>query len=53
VAYILISTVFNKHVFTWGHSDLTKKGTVRKEYLAAIYKADSNDYKPLIKFAGN
>ena len=51
VADILISKVFNKPVFTWGHSDLTKKGIIRKEYLDAIYEADSNNYKPLIDFA--
>ena len=51
VADILISKVFNKPVFTWGHSDLNKKGTVRKEYLDAIHKADANDYKSLIEFA--
>ncbi len=51
VADILISKVFNNPVFTWGRSDLTKKSTVRKVYLEAIYKADSNDYKPLIEFA--
>lgn len=51
VADILISKVFNKPVFTWGHSDLTKKGTIRKEYLDAVYKADSNNYKPLLEFA--
>lgn len=51
VADILISKVFNKPVFTWGHSDLTKKGTIRKEYLDAMYKADSNNYKPLLEFA--
>jgi Fic-DOC domain mobile mystery protein B len=51
VADILISKIFNKPVFTWGHSDLTRKGPVRKEYLNAIYKADTNDYKPLIDFA--
>jgi len=51
VADILISKVFNNPVFTWGRSDLTKNSTVRKVYLEAIYKADSNDYKPLIEFA--
>lgn len=51
VADLLISKIFNRPVFTWGHSDLTRKGTARKEYLDAIYKADSNDYKPLVKFA--
>jgi len=51
VADIFISKIFNKPVFTWGHSDLTRKGLIRKEYLDAIHKADKNDYKPLIDFA--
>ena len=44
--------LFNKPVFSWGHSDLSKGNTLRKEYLEAIYKADNDDYKPLIEFAG-
>lgn len=51
VADIMISKVFNKPVFTWGRSDLSKNNTIRKEYLQAIYKADNDDYKPLIDFA--
>jgi Fic-DOC domain mobile mystery protein B len=51
VADIMISKLFNKPVFTWGRSDLAKNNSVRKEYLEAIYKADNDDYKPLIDFA--
>lgn len=51
VADILISKVFDRPVFTWGHSDLSKKGSVRKEYLNAIYKADYDDYESLVQFA--
>jgi Fic-DOC domain mobile mystery protein B len=51
VADIMISKIFNKPVFSWGHSDLSKKYPIRKEYLDAIYKADNDDYKPLIEFA--
>lgn len=51
IADILISNVFNRPVFTWGHSDLGKKGSVRTEYLNAIYKADYDDYDSLIMFA--
>ena len=51
IADILISNVFARPVFTWGHSDLSKKGSVRKEYLNAIYKDDYEDYESLIKFA--
>jgi Fic-DOC domain mobile mystery protein B len=52
VADIMISKIFSKPVFPWGHSDLSKGNTSRKEYLEAIYKADRDDYKLLIEFAG-
>ena len=51
VADIMISKLFNEPVFSWGHSDLSKKNPIRKEYLDAIYKADNDDYKPLMRFA--
>lgn len=38
-------------VFSWGGSDLSKKSSIRKEYLNAIYKADDGDYRSLIEFA--
>lgn len=51
VADIMISKLFNKPVFSWGHSDLSKKNPIRKEYLDAIYRADNGDYESLIEFA--
>lgn len=51
VADIIISNLYDRPVFSWGHSDLSKKGSIRKEYLNAIYKADNDDYESLIQFA--
>jgi hypothetical protein len=51
VADIMISKLFNKPVFSWGHSDLSMKNPIRKDYLDAIYKADNDDYKSLTEFA--
>ncbi|MCX6335225.1 MAG: mobile mystery protein B [Bacteroidia bacterium] len=51
VADIMISKIFNKPVFSWGSSDLTKNNPVRKLYLDAIHEADNDDYKSLILFA--
>lgn len=51
IADILISNVYDRPVFTWGHHNLTKKSSVRKEYLNAIYKADYGDYESLVQFA--
>jgi hypothetical protein len=47
----LISKIFGKSIFTWGHGDLSKKNSVRKEYLEAIYAADNEEYEALISFA--
>jgi Fic-DOC domain mobile mystery protein B len=51
IADILIENVFNKPVFTWGRSDLSKKSNIRKEYLEAIYSADRGDIQPLVDFS--
>jgi Fic-DOC domain mobile mystery protein B len=48
---IMISNIFKKPVFTWGRADLSKKNTMRKEYLEAIHLADNENYKSLIKFS--
>lgn len=50
-ADILISNVFNKPVFTWGRSNLSKGGDVRKKYLKSIYEADNGYLRSLIEFA--
>jgi len=51
IADILISNLFGEPVFTWGRSNLSKGGEIRKEYLEAIYKADNGDILPLIAFS--
>jgi Fic-DOC domain mobile mystery protein B len=51
MADIIISNIFNRPVFTWGSSDLSKKGEKRIEYLNAIYEADNGVMKPLIEFS--
>jgi Fic-DOC domain mobile mystery protein B len=51
MADIMISNFFNKSVFTWGRTDLSKGGGVRKRYLEAIYNADKGHMQPLIDFA--
>ena len=50
-ADILISKVFRKKVFTWGSKNITNQGQTRMKYLNAIYEADKENIKPLIKFA--
>ena len=37
--------------FTWGASNLTTAGPVRKSYIESLYEADNGNYHPLIKFA--
>jgi len=51
MADILISHGFSLPVFSWGSTNLVKKGENRKNYLEAIHLADNGKYGPLIAFA--
>ena len=51
MADIFISNIFYKPVFSWGRSDLSKSGELRKKYLEAIYAADKGFFKQLFDFA--
>ena len=51
MADILISSVYNKPVFSWGNSDLSENSDIRNEYLQAIYSADKGDIQPLVTFS--
>jgi Fic-DOC domain mobile mystery protein B len=51
MADIIIEKIYNKKPFTWGSKNLSKKGTARKKYLAALKKADQGDFEDLIRFA--
>lgn len=51
MADILISSAYNKPVFSWGNSDLSENSDIRNEYLQAIYSADKGDIQPLVVFS--
>ena len=51
MADIIMEYVFNKPIFSWSESDLTKSNEVRKRYIDALKKADGGDINQLIKFA--
>jgi len=51
MADIIISHIFKMPVFTWGASNLVKRGDARTVYLKAIRAADAGDYIPLVIFA--
>jgi len=51
IADIMITNIFNKPVFTWDNSDLSKKSAVRDAYLEAVYSADNGNIEPLISFS--
>ncbi|MDD4645416.1 MAG: mobile mystery protein B [Bacteroidales bacterium] len=50
-ADVLISNGFGLEHFSWGASNLAKKGENRKKYLDAIHQADDGIYEPLVRFA--
>lgn len=48
----VIVAKFGGEKLTWGGgSDLTKPDEIRKQYIAALRKADAGDYEPLLAFA--
>jgi len=51
ISDILINKGFGKPYFTWGSSNLVKKGETRTQYLNALREADKFNYKALTKFA--
>lgn len=51
MADIIITSIFQKEIFSWGSSNLVKSGNVRKRYISAIREADHENYLPLIEFA--
>lgn len=51
IADVIISHIFNKPVFSWGSSNLVKRGEVRKQYIDAIHLADKGNILPLLNFA--
>ncbi len=51
----LFTELVQKHLiktkpFTWGASNLTNEGPIRKRYIESLHEADSDNYLPLIEF---
>jgi Fic-DOC domain mobile mystery protein B len=51
IADVIISHIFSMPVFSWGSSDLERRGDARKQYIEAIHAADQGNILPLLKFA--
>jgi len=51
IADIIVSNLFQKPVFTWGRTNLSKTSDIRKQYLNSIYEADRGNIQPLLAFA--
>ncbi|MBJ7881002.1 mobile mystery protein B [Gelidibacter salicanalis] len=53
MADIIIEKLFNKELFSWGASNLSKATETRTAYLQAVKQADQNKYQPLLDFASS
>ena len=51
IADLIMTKLFNKPYFTWGHSNLVKANEVREKYINALQEADNQNFAPLIAFA--
>ena len=47
---LLLENVLHGPRFTWGREDLSRIGTARQRYIAALRAADEHNYKPLLEF---
>ncbi len=50
LADIIIESIFDKEVFSWGRSNLVKPDIVRKEYINSLREADRSLIGSLLKF---
>ncbi len=53
MADIIMESIFGEEIFSWHQSNMVKTDDTRKEYIAALRKADNGDINPLIEFAMN
>ncbi len=51
LADVLCVRVFRRPEFTWGATNLSSSGDVRRRYLDALHLADDGNIQPLIEFA--
>jgi len=50
---IIVESIFGEEIFSWHQSNMVKADNTRKEYIAALRKADNGNIIPLIEFAKN
>ncbi len=53
MADIIMESVFGKEIFSWHSSNMVNANETRKEYIAALKKADNGNIEPLMEFAKN
>lgn len=53
MADIIMESVFGKEIFSWHKSNMVKADETRRQYIAALRKADDGNINPLIEFAKN
>ena len=51
IADIIMESIFKQSNFTWHQSNMVKPDETRKNYIAALRKADKGNILPLIEFA--
>lgn len=51
LADLIAEKIFNRKTFTWGQLSLSKDSDVRSSYIAALKKADKEDFTDLLIFA--
>ncbi len=53
MADIIMESIFGMPFFSWHKSNMVRADKTRKEYIAALRKADNGNINPLIEFAKN
>lgn len=48
---LLLKNVLKHPEFSWGSGNLSKAGSIRKQYIESLHAADQGNYEPLLKFA--
>jgi hypothetical protein len=51
MADIIMESIFGEEIFSWHQSNMHRANSTRKEYIAALKKADNGNINPLIEFA--
>jgi Fic-DOC domain mobile mystery protein B len=50
MANLLLKNILKNQPFTWGGTNLSEPGRIRKQYIESLHAADKGDYGPLLTF---